>query len=69
MIISPSRLSKTHCLPYLMSLLSANILQAVGGILNVKWVTIHAVEESNICVVQGFVKQAGNVGTAVWYAH
>ncbi|KAI0089488.1 hypothetical protein BDY19DRAFT_984970 [Irpex rosettiformis] len=53
-------------MPYFVSLLCANLLQAVGVILNVKWVAIHAVEESPVCTVQGFVKQAGNVGTAVW---
>ncbi|KAI0685755.1 hypothetical protein BC835DRAFT_1420945 [Cytidiella melzeri] len=66
MLVSPSVLSKTHFMPYFVSLLGANLLQSVGVILNVKWVIDLAVEENTICSVQGFIKQAGNVGTAVW---
>lgn len=67
MVVRPSALSKTHFMPYFVSLLTANLLQAVGGILNVKWAVLQAVEESPVCTVQGFIKQAGNVGTAIWY--
>jgi hypothetical protein len=66
MILSPSALSKTHFMPYLVSLLGANLLQAIGGIMNMKWIIAHTVEENTVCTIQGFVKQAGNVGTAVW---
>lgn len=47
--------------------MGANLLQAVGGILNIKWVIQRAVEEGPVCSAQGAVKQAGNVGAAVWY--
>lgn len=57
-----------HVMPYFISLLVANLLQAVGAMINAKWITDRAVEASPLCSFQGGVKQAGNVGTAVWYA-
>ncbi|KAI0342334.1 hypothetical protein BDW22DRAFT_1357663 [Trametopsis cervina] len=66
MIMRPSALSGTHVMPYFVSLLFSNLLQAFGGVLNLKWIIERAVEESGICTIQAIVKQAGNVGTAVW---
>lgn len=66
MIIRPSALSRTHFVLYFVSLLASNLLQAIGGILNVKWVIDLAVEENATCSMQGLIKQIGNVGTAVW---
>lgn len=51
---------------YFVSLLAANLLQAVGSMVNARWLAIHAVEPGTLCTFQGAIKQAGNVGTAVW---
>lgn len=66
-MMRPSALSNTQIMPFLMSLLAANLLQAAGGAFNLKWVVYRAVEEGAVCSIQGAIKQAGNVGTAVWY--
>ncbi|EKM56553.1 uncharacterized protein PHACADRAFT_253748 [Phanerochaete carnosa HHB-10118-sp] len=55
-----------NVMPYFVSLLVANLLQAIGAMVNVRWITDRAVEPGTLCSFQGGVKQAGNVGTAVW---
>lgn len=64
-IRSPSY-QDTHVLPYFVSLLIANVLQAAGTSMNVKWVLDRAVQEGAFCTLQGATKQAGNVGMALW---
>jgi len=66
MTLRSSALSRTPVMPYFASLLGANFLQAIGVILNIKWAMDHSVEEGMVCSLQGGIKQAGNVGTAVW---
>ena len=53
-------------MPYFVSLLVANLLQAAGAMINAKWIADRAVEAGTLCSVQGGLKQAGNVGTALW---
>ena len=48
------------------SLLVANLLQAAGGAMNAKWAVDRATEAGDYCKLQGGLKQAGNVGMAVW---
>ena len=57
-----------NVMPYFVSLLVANLLQAAGALINAKWISDLAVEPCTLCSIQGGLKQAGNVGTAVWYA-
>ncbi|KAJ3559165.1 hypothetical protein NM688_g503 [Phlebia brevispora] len=57
---------RMQIMPYFVSLLIANFFQAVGTFLNVRWVTDRMVEASNYCSFQGALKQAGNVGMALW---
>ena len=64
-IRSPSY-QNTHVVPYFVSLLAANILQAFGTSLNARWVVERAVEAGPFCTFQGAIKQAGNVGMALW---
>ena len=52
---------------YFASLLAANLMQAVGTSLNAKWVVDRTVESGAYCTVQAGLKQAGNVGMALWY--
>ncbi|KAL4247484.1 hypothetical protein ABKN59_007951 [Abortiporus biennis] len=56
----------THVVAYFISLLMANALQAIGSTMNVKWVLDRAVEAGGYCDVQAGIKQAGNVGMALW---
>ena len=51
---------------YFASLLAANLMQAVGTSLNAKWVVDRTVEAGAYCSVQAGLKQAGNVGMALW---
>jgi len=55
-----------HVIAYYASLLVSNGLQAIGTIMNFKWVSQGAVTPGQFCSTQGGIKQAGNVGTALW---
>ncbi|KAJ7054401.1 hypothetical protein C8F01DRAFT_489397 [Mycena amicta] len=56
----------THLLMYFICLLVSDTLQATGAIMNLNWVTLGGVSEGTFCMVQGAVKQAGNVSAAIW---
>jgi len=56
----------THCIAYFTSLLVANTLQSIGTVLNFRWVSQGAITPGEFCTAQGGIKQAGNVGTALW---
>jgi len=64
-IRSPSY-QNTHIIPYFVSLLTSNVLQAAGTSMNAKWVLDREVEEGAFCTLQAATKQAGNVGMALW---
>ncbi len=53
-------------MPYFVSLLVANIFQSIGSAMNAKWIADRAVVEGDFCRLQGGIKQAGNVGMALW---
>ncbi|KAJ6602196.1 hypothetical protein B0H10DRAFT_2230302 [Mycena sp. CBHHK59/15] len=73
---------RTHVAAYFISLLLCDLVQAIGSILNAKWVGEMAVGVGNICVLQGgfldpytfawinshtgVLKQIADVGTAFW---
>jgi hypothetical protein len=48
------------------SLLITDLVQAAGGIMNVKWVIEDHVALGGYCTSQGAIKQVGNLGTALW---
>lgn len=60
------KLGKTRIMPFFVSLLVANVLQAIGTIVNAKWVNDRNVAAGHLCTAQGGIKQAGNVGMALW---
>ncbi|KAI0305120.1 hypothetical protein B0F90DRAFT_1815372 [Multifurca ochricompacta] len=63
----PSRLGDHTHIPVLFgSLIMSNLLQAIGTTLNTQWVFQGGVSSGTLCSVQGGIKHAGNVGTAVW---
>ncbi|KAL5498654.1 hypothetical protein ACEPAH_2009 [Sanghuangporus vaninii] len=57
---------RTNIIPYLVSLLIANVLQAIATILNARWVKEGIVYNGSFCSFQGGLKNAANVGTALW---
>ncbi|EIW55449.1 uncharacterized protein TRAVEDRAFT_38715 [Trametes versicolor FP-101664 SS1] len=59
-------LRNTRILPFFVSLLIANILQAIGTLINGKWAVDGIVVDGPLCHAQGGIKQAGNVGMALW---
>ena len=61
------KLGGTRIMPFFVSLLVANVLQAIGTLINGRWVSDRNVVAGPLCSAQGGIKQAGNVGMALWY--
>jgi len=57
---------RTHVAAYFISLLLSDIFQAMGSILNVRWIHDMAVVYGEVCVIQGVLKQLADVSTAFW---
>jgi hypothetical protein len=55
----------THFHLYFLSLLFADLVQAIGGVMGVAWIVSARVEEGPLCVAQGLIKQVGDVGVAL----
>ncbi|KAL0578768.1 hypothetical protein V5O48_003221 [Marasmius crinis-equi] len=65
-IFTTQRSFKTHIFEYLSCLLIANTIQSIGTAMNLRWVMKNGVSNGNFCNVQGGIKQAGNLATALW---
>lgn len=50
---------------YMMSLFCSDLLQAIGYVLNIKWVHQGKVETGGFCTAQGIVQQLGETGVAM----
>jgi hypothetical protein len=59
------RLIRTHVDAYLLSLLSSEILQGLGAIMDVKWVHEGVVYCSDFCTAQGAMQMIGETGVAM----
>ncbi|KDR83140.1 hypothetical protein GALMADRAFT_238972, partial [Galerina marginata CBS 339.88] len=46
-------------------LLSADVLQAIGAVMDVKWIQDGKVESGNFCNAQGIIQQLGEMGMAM----
>jgi len=57
---------RTHVAAYFVSLLCCDLLQAIGSIMNQKWVTNQAVYVGEFCTIQGGIKQASDIGLAIF---
>ncbi|KAF8180017.1 hypothetical protein K438DRAFT_1725665 [Mycena galopus ATCC 62051] len=57
---------RTHVAAYFISLLLSDLIQAIGSIMNVRWIRDTAVIVGNFCTLQGALKQAADVATAFW---
>jgi hypothetical protein len=42
------------------------MVQGIGSIVNIAWISQGGVTNNSLCVAQGAIKQTGNVGTALW---
>ncbi|KDR79579.1 hypothetical protein GALMADRAFT_137377 [Galerina marginata CBS 339.88] len=47
------------------SLFSADLLQAIGGVMNLKWINDGKVQVGDFCSAQGILKQLGETGVAI----
>ncbi|KAL5495464.1 hypothetical protein ACEPAI_927 [Sanghuangporus weigelae] len=50
---------------YFISLLFAELFQAIGAIMNLRWIQEASVDEGTFCVAQGIIKQTGDVSVAL----
>lgn len=57
---------RTHVAAYFISLLLSDLIQALGSILNARWIHDMAVVVGDVCVLQGVLKQTADVATAFW---
>ncbi|KAJ7690659.1 hypothetical protein B0H17DRAFT_1201502 [Mycena rosella] len=57
---------RTHVAAYFVSLILSDLIQALGSILNARWIHDMAVVVGDVCVLQGVLKQAADVATAFW---
>ncbi|KAF8757035.1 G protein-coupled glucose receptor regulating Gpa2 [Rhizoctonia solani] len=57
---------KTHIGVYFLSLMTADLSQAIGGIMNIRWVAARHVSIGRFCTAQAAIKQFANVGAALW---
>ncbi|EED84859.1 predicted protein [Postia placenta Mad-698-R] len=66
MLVRPPCYRNTHVIPIFLSLLFANILQAVASMMDARWIIDGAVKGGNFCSAQGGLKNGGNVAAALW---
>lgn len=52
---------RTQVAKYFVSLLMCNLLQGIGGLLNIPWIVEDRVYVGVACTAQGVIKQLGNV--------
>lgn len=52
---------RTKVALYFVSLLLGNLVQTVGGLLNIAWIVENRVYVGPVCTIQGALKQIGNV--------
>ncbi|PFH54777.1 hypothetical protein AMATHDRAFT_52684 [Amanita thiersii Skay4041] len=61
----PARNVRSHIHYYFVNLLISDLIQAIGGIINIKWVKDATVLAGPLCTAQGILKQVGDVGVAL----
>ncbi|KAG9096560.1 hypothetical protein FS749_008209 [Ceratobasidium sp. UAMH 11750] len=59
---------RTHIGAYFLSLMTADLAQSIGGIMNIRWVAAHHISIGRFCTAQAAIKQFSDVGTAMWSA-
>ncbi|KAF8585577.1 hypothetical protein K439DRAFT_1040933 [Ramaria rubella] len=56
---------RSHLDLYLIGLLLSDLIQAVGGIMDIKWISHGGVFQGPFCTAQGVLEQFGDVGVAL----
>ncbi|KAJ4466285.1 hypothetical protein J3R30DRAFT_3351609 [Lentinula aciculospora] len=64
--LKSSTYNRTHLFGYLTSLLLANGMLSVATVMSFDWIVQRKVTAGLFCTVQGALKQAGNIATALW---
>ncbi|KAJ8591501.1 hypothetical protein M405DRAFT_788739 [Rhizopogon salebrosus TDB-379] len=54
----------THIHYYFLNLMVFDLIQALGGMFNIRWIDAAGIYPGTICTVQGAFKQVGNTGAA-----
>ncbi|KAJ7718011.1 hypothetical protein DFH07DRAFT_973410 [Mycena maculata] len=57
---------RTHVAAYFISLLLSDFIQAIGSIMNARWIHDMSVVVGHACTFQGVLKQTADVATAFW---
>ncbi|TFK53878.1 hypothetical protein OE88DRAFT_1625314 [Heliocybe sulcata] len=57
---------RTHVATYFVSLLLSDLLQVTGSLMNARWVHNMFVKYDTFCTIQACIKQAADVGLALW---
>ncbi|KAK0228900.1 hypothetical protein IW262DRAFT_1456114 [Armillaria fumosa] len=55
----------THIHYYFVNLLACDLIQAIGGIMDIRWIAEASVTEGPFCTTQGIFKQLGDLGVAL----
>ncbi|PBK78549.1 hypothetical protein ARMSODRAFT_1011114 [Armillaria solidipes] len=55
----------THIHYYFVNLLACDLIQAIGGIMDIRWIAEANVTEGPFCTAQGIFKQLGDLGVAL----
>ncbi|KAI0058027.1 hypothetical protein BV25DRAFT_1326908 [Artomyces pyxidatus] len=63
---NPNLFVRTHIVAYFISLLTCDILQAIGSMMNSAWVREMGVYSGTLCTIQGVIKHFADVGIAIW---
>ncbi|KAH9949010.1 hypothetical protein B0H21DRAFT_843590 [Amylocystis lapponica] len=64
--VNPHLFTRSHVCAYFVSLLLCDVTQATGSLMNIRWYSNMAVAYGPYCTVQGVIKQAADVSTALW---
>jgi len=57
---------RSHVAAYFVSLLLCDCLQAIGSIMNARWIQSGGVQAGTFCSAQGVITQAADIGAALW---
>ncbi|THH14796.1 hypothetical protein EW146_g5579 [Bondarzewia mesenterica] len=63
---NPNLFVRTHVVVYFVCLLTCDLLQAIGAIMNVAWAQRMSVGVGALCTAQGIIKHIADLGIAIW---
>lgn len=63
---SPNLFVRTNIAPYFVLMLIADFLQAIGSLMNGRWVQLDGVYVGGYCTAQGVIKHISDIGVAMW---